>query len=78
MSSASLGLLDVEVEYRDEVSVDENTQIQLEIRMGYRTKQDPLTKWHELVSTTVNRELTCTIDSNKVTAIIPPLRFKSV
>jgi hypothetical protein len=61
-----LGLLDVQIEYNDDMMVKESIQLQLEIRMGYRTKQDKDTEWHELIETTVNRELTCSIDSHKV------------
>ncbi|KAI6184001.1 Protein of unknown function DUF1171 domain containing protein [Aphelenchoides bicaudatus] len=60
-----LGLLDIEVEYIDGVPVEENIQIQLEIRMAYRTKQDSPENWHELISTTIDRELSCTIDPHK-------------
>jgi hypothetical protein len=62
-----LGLLDVEIEYSEELHVPETTQIQLEIRMGYRTKDDASTGWNELVSTTISRELECTIAPHKVT-----------
>lgn len=61
-----LGLLDVDVEYSDEMMVKESIQLQLEVRMGYRTKQDESTAWHELIETTVNRELLCSIDAHKV------------
>ncbi|KAI6242679.1 hypothetical protein M3Y99_00173400 [Aphelenchoides fujianensis] len=45
--------------------LDEKIHIQLDVRMGYRTKADDPTEWHEFISTTIDRELSCTIDADK-------------
>ncbi|KAI6194438.1 hypothetical protein M3Y96_01124900 [Aphelenchoides besseyi] len=60
-----LGLLDVEIAYDSKYELKESIHIQLDIRMGYRTNDDDSSVWHEFISTTIDRELTCTIDKDK-------------
>uniref|UniRef100_A0A914UZI6 Protein wntless n=1 Tax=Plectus sambesii TaxID=2011161 RepID=A0A914UZI6_9BILA len=60
-----LGLLDIDIEYDPDRHLAENALLQLEVRLGYRTHDDPPTTWHELISTTVTRRLDCSIAEDK-------------
>ncbi|VDO99140.1 unnamed protein product [Soboliphyme baturini] len=59
-----LGLLLVDTEYSDQPQwkMGEDPELRLEVRMGYRTHDDPAHVWHELASATVSRKLQCTAD----------------
>uniref|UniRef100_A0A1I7XQR9 Wntless GOLD domain-containing protein n=1 Tax=Heterorhabditis bacteriophora TaxID=37862 RepID=A0A1I7XQR9_HETBA len=60
-----LGLLHIEVKYSEHFQYVDNALLQLEVRMGYRTKSDDFGDWHELISTNVSRTLECTISEDK-------------
>uniref|UniRef100_A0A914YAV1 Protein wntless n=1 Tax=Panagrolaimus superbus TaxID=310955 RepID=A0A914YAV1_9BILA len=60
-----LGMMDVEIEYTDKVTPESQFLIEFEIRMGYRTKADSPYSWNEFITTTIQRSLECSIDSDK-------------
>ncbi|KRY85781.1 Protein wntless -like protein [Trichinella pseudospiralis] len=59
-----LGLLVVQTEYSQnpQWKMGTNPELRLEVRMGYKTHDDPAHVWHELTSATVSRRLRCTIE----------------
>ncbi|KHJ47263.1 hypothetical protein D918_02123 [Trichuris suis] len=59
-----LGLLLIETEYSEnpQWKMGKNPELRLEVRMGYRNRDDPPDAWHELISTTISRMLRCSID----------------
>lgn len=61
-----LGLLTVEIDYHEGFTLPESLQMRLEIRMGYKTGKNDK-EWHELnPTTTIDRELVCKIDPERV------------
>uniref|UniRef100_A0AC34FWT0 Uncharacterized protein n=1 Tax=Panagrolaimus sp. ES5 TaxID=591445 RepID=A0AC34FWT0_9BILA len=60
-----LGMMDVEIEYSDKVVPEPKFLIEFEIRMGYRTKADSPYSWNEFITTTIQRNLECSIDPDK-------------
>ncbi|KHN82110.1 Protein wntless -like protein [Toxocara canis] len=60
-----LGLLEVDIEYNSQFELAESALIQLEVRLGYRTRSDGPNDWHELISTNTTRTLECTPPETK-------------
>lgn len=54
-----LGLLEIDIEYSSQYELAERAEMQLEVRLGYRTRDDRPDNWHELISTNTTRILEC-------------------
>uniref|UniRef100_A0A1I7V7I7 Protein wntless-like protein n=1 Tax=Loa loa TaxID=7209 RepID=A0A1I7V7I7_LOALO len=56
-----LGLLEVDIEYDPKFTLATSAVLQLEVRLGYKTRTDPPDQWHELIATNTTRMLECSI-----------------
>uniref|UniRef100_A0AAF5RW19 Protein wntless n=1 Tax=Wuchereria bancrofti TaxID=6293 RepID=A0AAF5RW19_WUCBA len=61
-----LGLLEVDIEYDPKFTFATSAILQLEVRLGYKTRTDPPDQWHELIATNTTRMLECSIPDNKL------------
>jgi len=60
-----IGMMDIEIEYNPNVNLKNKVLLELEIRLGYRTKKDSPTTWNDFISTKIQRTLECNIDESK-------------
>ncbi|OZC11800.1 hypothetical protein X798_00981 [Onchocerca flexuosa] len=61
-----LGLLEVDIEYDPKFTLAASAALQLEVRLGYKTRTDPPDQWHELIATNTTRMLECNVPDNKL------------
>lgn len=61
-----LGLLEVDIEYDSKFTLARSAVLQLEIRLGYKTRVDAPEQWHELIATNTTRELECHLPETKL------------
>ncbi|KAK6178724.1 hypothetical protein SNE40_011241 [Patella caerulea] len=60
-----LTVLQMDIEHRPTNPILENATMKMEVRLGYRNKNDNETDWKELISTSINRPLHCEINGTK-------------
>ncbi|VDK86325.1 unnamed protein product [Litomosoides sigmodontis] len=61
-----LGLLEVDIEYDPKFTFATSAVLQLEVRLGYKTRTDSPDQWHELIATNTTRTLECNIPDTKL------------